>query len=64
MLLRSYTELVVEGVMPELFHIIPVGDYTTFNGIIEGEDASLALSFISNITVFICRTHATWTTNN
>merc|ERR550534_3219786 len=29
--LRSNTELIVEGVMPDLLHIIPVGDDTVFN---------------------------------
>merc|ERR1711993_114942 len=41
------TELVVEGVMPDLFHIIPVGDDSVFNGVFQGKDTSLGLSFIS-----------------
>merc|ERR1007417_7295 len=33
------TELVVEGVMPDLLHIIPVGDDTVLNRVLQGEDA-------------------------
>ena len=31
MLLRGDAELVVEGVVPDLLHVAPVGDETTFN---------------------------------
>merc|ERR1739844_31765 len=30
------TELIVEGVMPDFLHIIPVGDDTVFNGVFQG----------------------------
>ncbi|KAE9411650.1 hypothetical protein Angca_001693, partial [Angiostrongylus cantonensis] len=33
--LRSNTEFVVEGVMPDLFHVIPVGDDTVLDGVLE-----------------------------
>lgn len=39
--LRSYTELVVEGVVPDLLHVIPVGDDTVLNGISEGKNTTL-----------------------
>merc|ERR1712088_724571 len=39
--LRGDTELVVEGVMPDLLHIIPVGDDTVLNGVLQGEDTPL-----------------------
>merc|ERR1719435_526203 len=67
-LLGGNTELIVEGVVPDLLHIIPVGDDTVFNGILEGHDTSLALSFITYIGILL--THAnhdtlvTGTTNN
>jgi len=32
----SNSELVVEGVMPDLLHIVPVGNNTVFNGVFEG----------------------------
>ena len=38
MLLRGDTKLVVEGVMPDLLHIIPVGDDTVLNRVLQGED--------------------------
>merc|ERR1719148_604560 len=50
------TELIVEGVMPDLLHIIPVGDDTVFNGVFQGEDTSLGLSFISNISILLSHT--------
>merc|ERR1712106_1318858 len=45
------TELIVEGVVPDLLHIIPVGDDSVLNGVLEGEDTSLGLSLISNIGI-------------
>jgi hypothetical protein len=38
---RSNTEFIVEGVMPDFLHIIPVGDDSMFNGIFQSEDTSL-----------------------
>merc|ERR1719452_372931 len=43
--LRGNTELIVEGVVPDLLHVIPVGDDSVLNGVLEGEDTSLGLSF-------------------
>merc|ERR1719295_1474199 len=55
--LRGNTEFIVESVMPDLLHVIPVGDDTVFNGVFEGEDTSLGLGFISNIGVFLTHTN-------
>merc|ERR1719420_1491088 len=49
LLLGGNTELVVEGVMPDLLHVIPVGDDSVLNGVLEGEDTSLGLSLITDI---------------
>merc|ERR1712012_1081423 len=57
LLLRCNTEFIVEGVMPDLLHIIPVGDDTVFNGVLQGEDTSLGLSLIANIGVLLAHTH-------
>merc|ERR1712072_1199291 len=38
--LRGNTEFIVEGVMPDLLHIIPVGDDSMFNWVLQGEDTS------------------------
>merc|ERR1712014_171961 len=66
--LRSNTELIVEGVVPNLLHIIPVCDDSVFNGVLEGEDTSLGLSFISNIGILLSHTDhhtlVTGTSNN
>merc|ERR1719270_769038 len=62
------TELVVESVMPNLFHVVPVRDDSMFNGVFQCEDTSLGLGFISNIGVFLSHTnHDTlvpWPTND
>merc|ERR1712061_884651 len=54
--LGGNTEFIVEGVMPDLLHIIPVGDDTVFNGVFQGKDTSLGLSFISNIGILLTHT--------
>merc|ERR1711931_543664 len=54
--LGGNTEFIVEGVMPDLFHIIPVGDDTVFNGVFQGKDTSLGLSLISNIGILLTHT--------
>lgn len=56
-LLRGYSQLIVESVMPDLLHIIPVGDNTVFNGVLQGQDTSFALGFITNIAVFLAHTN-------
>merc|ERR1719239_901309 len=50
-------EFIVESVVPDLFHIIPVGDDTVFNWVFEGEDTSLALGFITNVGVLLTHTN-------
>jgi hypothetical protein len=42
--------------VPDLFHIIPVGNDTVFNGVFQGEDTSLRLGFITDIRVFLTHT--------
>merc|ERR1712038_1895478 len=54
--LRSNTEFIVEGMMPDLLHVIPVGDDTVFNGVFQGEDTSLGLSLITDIGVLLTHT--------
>merc|ERR1712212_986556 len=68
LLLRGNTELIVEGVVPDLLHVIPVGDDSVLNGVLECEDTSLGLSLISHISILLSHTdHHTLvarTTNN
>merc|ERR1712096_346653 len=54
--LRGNTELIVEGVVPDLLHIIPVGDDSVLNGVLEGKNTSLGLSLISNIGILLSHT--------
>merc|ERR1712105_499819 len=54
--LRGNTKFIVEGVMPDLLHIIPVGDDTVFNGVLQGEDTSLGLSLITDIGILLTHT--------
>ena len=53
MFLGSHTQLIVEGVVPDLLHIAPVGHDTVLDGVLEGEDASLVLGLASYIGVLL-----------
>ena len=55
-LLRGDTELVVEGVVPDLLHVIPVGDDSVLDRVLEGENTSLRLSLISDVRVLLSHT--------
>jgi hypothetical protein len=46
-LLGSNTEFIIESVVPNLLHIIPVGDDTVLDGVLEGEDTTLRLSLVT-----------------
>jgi hypothetical protein len=52
-LLRGNTELVVEGVVPDLLHIVPVGDDTVLDGVLERQDTTVGLSLITDVAVLI-----------
>merc|ERR1711964_499808 len=43
--------------MPDLLHVIPVGDDAVLNGVLQGEDTSLGLSLISDIGVLLSHTN-------
>ena len=55
-LLGGDTELVVEGVMPDLLHVIPVGDDTVLDGVSQGEDTTLGLSLVTDVRVLLAHT--------
>merc|ERR1719208_540841 len=57
LLLGGNTELIVKGVVPDLLHVIPVGDDSVLNGVLQGEDTSLGLSLISNIGILLSHTN-------
>jgi len=51
MFLRSDTKLIVEGVVPDLFHVIPVGYDTVLDGVLEGQYTALGLGFVALLEV-------------
>ncbi|KAI5089829.1 hypothetical protein C0J45_19964, partial [Silurus meridionalis] len=55
-LLRGHTQLVVEGVVPDLLHIIPVGDDAMLDGVFQSQDTSFALGLVSHVGVFLTHT--------
>merc|ERR1712186_21440 len=55
-LLGGDTELVVEGVMPDLLHVIPVGDDSVLNGILQRDGTPLGLGLVSNVGVLLSHT--------
>ena len=67
-LLGSDTKFVVECVMPDLLHVVPVRHHTVFNRISQGQDTTLGLSLITDIRVFLTHTDhdtvVTGSTNN
>uniref|UniRef100_A0A0E9X9N3 Uncharacterized protein n=1 Tax=Anguilla anguilla TaxID=7936 RepID=A0A0E9X9N3_ANGAN len=67
-LLWGNTQLIVEGVMPDLLHVIPVGNNTMLNWVLQGQNTPLALSFITNVAVLLTHTdhHAlmSWAPHN
>merc|ERR1719147_546509 len=68
LLLGGHTELVVHGVVPDLLHVIPVGDDSVLHGVLEGQDTPLGLGLVTNIGILLSHTnHYTLvarTTNN
>merc|ERR1711970_1170957 len=57
LLFRGNTKFIVEGVVPDLLHIIPVGDDSMPHWVLEGKDTSLGLSLISNIGILLSHTN-------
>ena len=62
------SKFVVVSVVPDFFHIVPVGDDTVFDWVFQGKDTSLGLGFVSDVGVFLAHTdHNTlvsWSTND
>merc|ERR1719391_592886 len=52
-----YNELrVVEGVVPDLLHVVPVGDDSVLNGVLQGEDTPLGLGLVTDVGVLLSHT--------
>ena len=43
--------------MPDLLHVVPVGDNAMVNGVLQGQDASLALGLVAHAGVLLTHTH-------
>merc|ERR1719264_1812345 len=67
-LLWGHTQLVVEGVVPDLLHVVPVGHDSVLNGILQGEDTPLGLGLVSDVGVLLSHANhhslVTGATNN
>merc|ERR1712179_735792 len=67
-LVRGDSQLVVEGVMPDLLHVVPVGHDAVLNGVFQREDTSLGLSLVTDVGVLVAHAHhdrdVTGTSNN
>jgi hypothetical protein len=65
---RRNTELVVEGVMPDFLHVIPVVDNAMLNRVLQCQDASLGLSLITYIGILLAHanhdTGMAWSSHN
>lgn len=55
--LGSHTELVVEGVMPDLLHVVPVADDSVLDGVLEGQDTPLGLRLVADVGILLPHPH-------
>jgi hypothetical protein len=55
-LLRGNTQFIVKGVVPDLLHIVPVGNDTVLNGVLESQDTTLGLGLITDVAVLVTHT--------
>merc|ERR1712212_353029 len=53
LLLRGNTQLVVEGVVPDLLHVVPVGDDAVLDGVLQRQNPSLGLGLVSDVGVLL-----------
>merc|ERR1719372_17667 len=56
LLLGGNAELVVEGVVPDLLHVVPVGDDSVLDGVLQGEDTPLGLGLVTDVGVLLSHT--------
>jgi len=57
MLLGGDTQLVVECVMPDLLHVVPVGDDAVLDRVLQRQDTSLALCLVAHVAVLLTHAH-------
>ena len=46
-------ELVVEGMVPDLLHVVPAGHDAVLDGVAEGQDTAFALRFVSDVGILL-----------
>merc|ERR1719183_1451429 len=56
-LLRRHAELIVKGMVPDLFHVIPVSHDAMLNRIFQSEHASFGLSLVTHVAIFLIHAH-------
>merc|ERR1711881_13701 len=56
LLLGGHTQLVVEGVVPDLLHVVPVGDDAVLHGVLQGEDTPLGLGLVTDVGILLSHT--------
>ena len=61
MLLWGDTQIIVEGVLPDLLHVVPVGHDSALDGVLRGENIPLGPGLISDLGVLL--SHANLTHN-
>merc|ERR1719161_1386261 len=52
-----HTQLIVESVVPNLFHVVPIGHDSMLDRILQSQNTSLALCLVANIAVFLVHSH-------
>lgn len=57
MLLGGHAQLLVEGAVPDLLHVVPAGDNAMLHGVLEGQDAPLALVLVAHVGVLLAQAH-------
>jgi len=55
-LLGRDTQLVVERVVPDLLHVVPVGDDAVLDRVLERQDTALALRLVADVAVLLTHT--------
>merc|ERR1719198_2359876 len=60
-LLRGDAELIVERVVPNLLHVIPVRDDSVLDGVLQRQHTALALGLVPDVAVFLVHAnHDAW----
>jgi hypothetical protein len=54
---QGHTQLIVEGVVSDLLHLIPSGDNSMLDRILHDQDTPLALGLITLLGVFLTHAH-------